>query len=168
MKLEDLRTLIRSTPGPTGPEIDAQARAWLGSHGFELAPGDGDPVALVVFAVDADADFMAFALPRHVLDEQAHRDLAALHRAAFEHFFTADLAPEQFAGALRICGGTTSEPDVFDDQIEDLRAEIEDQGIELDYDALRRTAGTWNEYRISSGATLPGPISHVYSATLCM
>ena len=128
MELDALRTLIRTTPGPMAPDIDAKARAWLASADMEIATGDGDPIVLFVLAVDEDAGFHAYALPGALVDEAAHRDLAALHRAAFEHHFTADLEPRQFAGAFRVCGGTTMEPDVFADQIEDLRDEVEDEG----------------------------------------
>lgn len=168
MKLEDLRTLVRTAPGPTHPEIDPQARAWLATHGMQLEPGEGEPVVLVVLVIDEKMDFSVFAVPAASLDEQAHRDLAALHRAAFEFHFTADLRPEQFAGAFRICGGTTTEPDVFADQIEDLREEVSDEGVEVDFEALLGTAGSWNEHRLTNGAKLPGPITHVYAATLCM
>lgn len=168
MDLDALRTLINTTPGPTAPDIDGHARAWLASAGMEITTGDGDPVVLFVLAVDEDLDFRAFALPGALIDEVAHRDLAALHGAAFEHHFTADLEPRQFAGAFRVCGGTTIEPDVFSDQIEDLREEVEGEGEAPDYDALIASAGSWNEYRIASGAALGGPVSHVYSATLCM
>lgn len=167
MDLDDLRDLIHTTPGPTGPEIDAQARAWLGKFGLQLQTGGGDPVVLIVLAVDEDGDFKAFGVPGKLVDAQAHRDLAALNRAAFEFFFTADLRPDQFAGALRICGGTTEEPDVFEDQIQSTQEEA-DEDVDIDYDALRKSAGSWNEFRLASGANLPGPISHVYSATLCM
>ncbi len=159
-----MRTLIKSTPGPTGSEIDAQAREWLGKAGFELSSGDGDPVVLVVFGRDDDGDIGVFALPSEQVDEQAHADLAAVNRAFFEFHFGADLKPEQFAGALRICGGTTDEADVFEEQVDEYRDDLGD----LDVDALIESAGSWEEHRVDSGAELSGPISHVYSANLCM
>ncbi len=37
----------------------------------------------------------------------------------------------------------------------------------VDVDALLASAGSWAAHRVKSGAML-GPISHVYSANLCM
>ncbi len=163
MKLDTMRTLIETTPGPTAPDIDTGAREWLGEAGFVLESGDGDPVVLVVFGRDYDSDIFVYALPASSLDEQAHDDLARVTRAFFAFHFAADLKPEQFAGALRICGGTTDEPDVFEEQLDDVRAELDG----VDVDALLASAGSWAAHRVKSGAML-GPISHVYSANLCM
>jgi hypothetical protein len=168
MQLEALRTLIETTPGPTGPEIDAQARAWLAASGMNVEPGEGDPVVLIVLAVDEDMDFSAFAVPAASLDVAAYLELAEVNRAGFEFHFTGDLAPEQFAGAFRLCGCTTTEPDVFADQIDTLREEVDEQIEGVDYEALLAAAGSWIPYRLTDGARLSGPISHVYSATLSM
>jgi hypothetical protein len=164
MELDTMRTLIHSTPGPTAPDIDAQAREWLGKAGFQLTSGDGDPVVLVVFGRDYDSDIFVYALPASGVDEQAHEDLAKVTGAFFEFHFGADLKPEQFAGALRICGGTTDEPDVFEEQLDDVRGDLDG----VDVDALLAAAGSWEVHRVDDGATLSGPISHVYSANLCM
>lgn len=164
MEHDLMRTLIKTTPGPTAPDLDAQARAWLGKAGFELTSGDGDPVVLVVFGRDYDADISVYALPASGVDEQAHADLAKVNRAFFEFHFAVDLQPQQFAGALRICGGATDEPDVFAEQLDDVRGDLDG----VDVDALLAAAGSWAPYRVKSGATLSGPISHVYSANLCM
>lgn len=170
MELEKLRSFIDATPGPSDTRIDDKARAWLASVGLEVEPGqaNGSPVVVVALAVDEDADVRVFAIPGGEIDEAAHAELAAVNGAAFEHHFTADLEPRQFAGAFRICGLTSEEPDVFQDQIDDLRDEVEDDGVSIDFDALVEAAGAWTRYRIDGGATLTGPITHVYSATLCM
>src|SRR5690242_16130921 len=115
MNFDAMRTLIKTSPGPTAPDIDEQARAWLGKAGFQLASGDGEPVVLVVFGRDEEGDVGVYALPSSGVDPQVHEDLANVNRAFFEFHFAADLRPEQFAGALRICGGTTDEPDVFEE-----------------------------------------------------
>lgn len=159
-----MRTLIKTTPGPTAPDVDAQAREWLGKAGFQLTSGDGDPVVLVVFGRDDAGDIGVYALPASGVDEQAHGDLAKVNMAFFEFHFAVDLRPEQFAGALRICGGTTDEPDVFEEQLDDVRADLDG----VDVDALLAAAGSWQAHRVDNGATLSGPISHVYSANLCM
>jgi hypothetical protein len=164
MDHDAMRTLIKTTPGPTAPDIDAQAREWLGKAGFELISGDGDPVVLVVFGRDEDSDIGVYALPASGVDAQAHEDLAKVNGAFFAFHFGVDLKPEQFAGALRICGGTTDEPDVFEEQLDDVRDDLEG----VDVDALLAAAGSWEDHRVDSGATLSGPISHVYSANLCM
>lgn len=170
MKLEQLRNFIDSKPGPTGPEIDAQARAWLAAHEYEVehTEGDGSPIVLIVFGVDENPDPSVFALPGSMLDEQAHRDLAAVHGAYFEWFFSADLRPEQYAGAFRFCGGASEEPDVFEDQITEIRPDAEDAGVEIDFDGIQASVGSWNAHRVERGGALPGPISHVYVANLCM
>ena len=166
MELGRLRSLIDTTPDPTHPEIDDQARAWLASAGLDVQVSDGGPVVLLAFAVDEDADIRVFAVPGERFDARAHEDLAAVHRAAFEFFFMSDLTPEQFAGALRFCGGASEEPDVWEDQV----AEVEEDGevTGLDVETIRGTVGTWNAFRVHSGDTLRGPISHVYATTLCM
>lgn len=164
MKLDTMRTLIKTTPGPTAPDIDTRAREWLAKAGFELTSGAGDPVVLVVFGRDEDADIQVYALPASSVDEQAHDDLAKVSGAFFEFYFAADLKPEQFAGALRICGGATDESDVFEEQLDEVRDELDG----VDVEALLAAAGSWQEHRVTSGATLAGPISHVYSANLCM
>ena len=166
MDLDRLRSLIRDIPGPTHPEIDPQARAWLASADLDVQFGDGEPVVLLAMAVDEQMAVNVYAVPAEIFDERAHRELAAVHGAAFEFFFMSDLMPEQFAGALRFCGGTSDEPDVFEDQV----AEVEEEGEadDIDVEAIRGTVGTWNAFAVQSGQTLRGPVSHVYAATLSM
>ncbi|MCA9574788.1 MAG: hypothetical protein R3B40_07100 [Polyangiales bacterium] len=170
MDFDQLRNLIKSSPRSTGPDIDQRAREWLATADVEVTAGpeDGAPIVLAVLGVDEDCEARIFALPAGLLDEQAHADLAAVHGRYFEWFFTADLAPEQFAGAFRFCSGSSTEPDIFAEQVEELRGDVEAEGLEIDLDALVASAGAWNEHAIASGATLSGPITHVYTANLCM
>ncbi|MBX3183530.1 MAG: hypothetical protein KIT72_02795 [Polyangiaceae bacterium] len=167
MEMATLRSFINSAPGLTDTDIDPRAREWLATIGFTVTsgPAEGEAVVLAVLGVDEDREARVFALPATLLDEQAHRDLAAVHGRFFQWFFGADLAPEHFAGAFRFLGGTSTEPDIFAELIEEMREE-EVEGIDLD--ALLETAGSWNQYRLTSEATLSGPITHVYVANLCM
>ncbi len=166
MELDRLRSLIDGAPDSSHPELDPQARAWLSSADLEVTVGDGEPVVLVALAVDEDMAVHVYAIPGESLDVQAHSELAAVHRAAFEHFFMSDLEPAQFAGALRILGGRSEEPDVFEELIEEVEGEGEAEDLPLD--AIRASAGTWNALQLVSGAALRGPVSHFYAATLCM
>jgi len=166
MELEQLRHFIDSAPCSTEPDMDTRARAWLASLELEFRFGEGDPVVLVAVAVDEDADVRLYALPAEQVDAQAHRDLAAVHQSAFEFFFASDLEPPQFAGALRICGGMSEEPDVFEDQVEEVAQQVEDAGTDLG--AIRASVGTWTAYEVVAGQEVRGPIGHVYAATLCM
>ncbi len=113
-------------------------------------PAEGEAVVLAVLGVDEDREARVFALPAALLDEQAHRDLAEVHGRFFQWYFGADLAPEHFAGAFRFLGGTSTEPDIFAELIEEMRDEVEG----LDLDALLETAGSWNQYSLTSEATL--------------
>lgn len=166
MELDRLRSLINDAPDSSHPEVDAQARAWLSSADLEVTIGDGEPVVLVALAVDEDAAVHVYAVPGEALDAQAHTQLAAVHRAAFEHFFMSNLEPAQFAGALRILGGRSDDPDVFEELIEEVEGEGEADDLPLD--AIRSSVGTWNDLEIVSGGSLRGPVSHFYAATLCM
>lgn len=166
MDLDRLRTLIDSSPESSHPEVDPQAREWLRSADLEVNVGDGDPVVLVALAVDEDMAVHVYALPAETLDARAHADLAAVHRAAFEHFFMSDLEPAQFAGALRILGGRSDEPDVFEELVEEVEGEGEAEDLPLD--AIREALGSWNESVVASGTPLRGPVSHFYAATLSM
>lgn len=166
MELDRLRSLIDGAPDSTHPEIDPQARAWLSSADLDVTVGDGDPVVLIALAVDEDMAVHVYAVPTETLDAQAHTELAAVHRAAFEHFFMSDLEPAQFAGALRILGGRSDEPDVFEELIEEVEGEGEADDLPLD--AIRSSVGTWIDLELASGGSLRGPVSHVYAATLCM
>ena len=166
MDLDRLRNLIDGCPESSHPEIDAQARAWLRSADLEVSFGDGAPLVLVALAVDEDSDVHVYAIPAEALDDRAHADLAAVHRAAFEHFFMSDLEPTQFAGALRLLGGRSDEPDVFEELVEEIEGEGEAEDLPLS--AIRETLGSWNELSVTSGDALRGPISHFYAATLCM
>lgn len=139
-------------------------RRWSHRSKWRDAVATPEPVVLVVFGKDYDSDIQVYALPGASVDEQAHADLAEVSRAFFEYHFAVDLQPEQFAGALRICGGATDEPDVFEEQLDEVRGELDG----VDVDALLAAAGSWAPHRVRSGATLAGPISHVYSANLCM
>lgn len=166
MELDDLRDLIDNTPGPTHPEIDAQARAWLEGYGTTFKPGS-DSVALVVLAVDEDSDIRVFAVPSAELDEAAHAQLAAVSGCAFEWHFAADLEPAQHPGALRLLSGSAEEPELIGELIEDLRDEFEEDLDEATLETLTQNAGSWSGYRVTDGSSV-GTISHVYSATLCM
>lgn len=166
MDLDQLRNLIDETPGPTHPELDAQARAWLESYGTKFEKG-GDPVTLVVLAVDEDADARVFAVPASELDETAHAQLAAVTGCAFEWHFSADLEPAQHPGALRLLSGSAQEPELIGELIEDLRDEFEDELDEATLETLTQNAGSWSGFAVGNGAAV-GPITHVYSATLCM
>ena len=66
------------------------------------------------------------------------------------------------------CGGASEEPDVFEDQITEIRPDAEDAGVEIDFDGIQASVGSWNAHRVERGGALPGPISHVYVANLCM
>ncbi len=166
MELDRLRSLIDDAPDSSHPEDDPEARAWLRTADLDVTVGDGDPVVLVALVVDEDMAVHVYAVPGEALDAKAHTDLAAVHRAAFEHFFMSDLEPAQFAGALRILGGRSNEPDVFEELIEEVEGEGEADDLPLD--AIRSSAGTWNDLQVASGGSLRGPVSHFYAATLCM
>lgn len=160
--------LQAAPPTSSEGDFDATVRAWLVEGGIAVEAGHGPSCSIVALLVDEDADVSIFALPDELLDEAAHRDLAKVSGAGFEWFFNADLAPEQFAGAFRICSGSSTEPDVFQDQVETLREEMDDEAPDMDWDTLIENAGAWNEYKLSSGGTLPGPVSHCYTARLSM
>lgn len=170
MDLDGLNHFMQTVPArQEGTDYDAALRSWLAAGEIEVGAGDGPPCTLIVMMIDADGGVSAFAVPNTMLDAQAHEDLAAVTGAGFQYyFFNADLAPEQFAGAFRLCGGASEEPDLFEEQIEELRAEMDDEAPDMDWDALAKTAGAWNEHRLESGAKLPGPITHCYTARLSM
>jgi len=168
MDSDDLRSTFKDAPSSTGPEIDAQARAWLARMGVEVSAGSGDAVVLTAIYSDEDGALHAYAVPASGFDAQAHADLAAVHKSAFEHFFTADLSAEQYAGALRMSGGASDEPDVFEELIDEVREEFEDAEVDCDFDALIESCGSWRRFEVSSGQTLSGPISHLYAVNKCM
>lgn len=169
MKLETMRNFLDAHPATSGgDDYDATIRAWLATGEIEVEAGDGPPCTIVVTLVDYDGALHAYAIPNTQLDDQAHRDLDAVSGACFEWHFNGDLAPEQFAGAFRLFGGPTDELDVFEEQIEELREEMEDDAPDMDWDALRASAGSWNQYAIEPGATLPGPITRSYTARIAM
>lgn len=166
MELDQLRDFIDSAPSSAEPDLDTRARAWLASLEVEFRFGEGDPVVLVAVAVDEDADVRLYALPAEQVDAKAHHDLAAVHQSGFEFFFASDLEPQQFAGALRICGGMCEEPDVFEEQVEEVAQQVEDAGTDLG--AIRASVGTWLACELAAGQEVRGPIHHVYAVTVSM
>ncbi len=168
MGLDEMRQFMDAAPATGDDDFDAKVRGWLATDGTDVEAGDGPPCTVIAVMIDEDGECSTFALPQEVLDEAAHRDLAAVHDAAFEWHFNADLTPDQFAGAFRICGGVSHEPDVFQDQVDELREEMDDEAPDMDWDSLLESVGSWNQYRITSGGRLPGPVAHLYKARLCM
>ena len=166
MSFDEIKRMFESAPtGANAGELDAAARGWLVELGLGAERSEAPACTLVALMVDEDIAIEVFALPNDVLGDDAHADLAAVSGSGFAWHFNADLAPEQFAGAFRIYGGISSEHDVFEDQIEELREEMGDEAPDLDWDALLKSAGSWNEYRVQSDTTL-GPITRLYTARL--
>lgn len=161
------RLLDAAPTASSNAETDAAARGWLAELGVGVQSHDGPPCTVLAVMVDEDGEIAVFAIPDSKLDAAAHAELAAVSGAAFEWHFNGDLSPEQFAGAFRICGGISTEVDVFEEQIEELCAEMDDEAPDMDWDALKAQAGAWNDYRVAAGARL-GPLTHVYTARLCM
>ena len=167
--LAAINAFVNSAPAATGQDnFDAIARAWLADNGHDAAAGTGPSCTIVAVGVDYDSDVGVFAVPNTLLDEAAHRDLAAVSGACFAYHFGADISPDRYAGALRIFGGTAEEVDIFEEQVDDMRADTDKATPGMDWEALLASAGAWNEYRLESGAALPGPVTHCYSARIAM
>lgn len=162
-----MRAVMEAAPDPNDPELDPNARAWLKSLGKDVQEGT-EPVVLAALAVDYDSDVYVWAIPASQFDETAHAQLQAVTGSAFEWHFAADLQQEQYAGALRFLSGrATDEPELVGELVEDLELE-EDGDVEPALlEKLINEAGSWGEFEVESGASV-GPISRVYTATLCM
>ncbi len=166
MDFDQISDFMERSPATTEPELDARARAWLASAGIDVEAGDAEPVTLVVVNDHRDCDPSVFALPQSMLGDQGHQDLERIDGHSFEHNFGIDLEPDRFVGALRIFGGICpeDEKDVFEEQIDDVRDDLD---ASVDIDALYASAGAWEPYTVRPGAKLTGPVTRLYTATIC-
>lgn len=133
-------------------------QAWLATVGFELqTAGDGAACSLLALISEQPCHLSVYAIPDAEIDGQVRAALDAAGRPNFSLYFDADLADQQFPGAMGILaacgvpGNQTVE--------EALQAELD-----LDWAWIRGGRDSWKRHEVASGAGPVGPVSHLYVA----
>jgi hypothetical protein len=157
------RDFIHSAPRSAGDDPHAELAAWLATADFALgASGAGDTCSVLVLVDEGRSAMRVFAIPDAKIGETMRSDLDRAHGANAELFFTADLAPEQFAGMLWFLSLTDVQG--MRSIRDDLESEIPSYDVAVDWPAVDAAWGTWTQYEIGAGASLPGPVSRIYAA----
>jgi hypothetical protein len=157
------RDFLHAVPASAGDDSTDALRRWLATADFLLAERVGDATCSVLVLVSEESDEIeVYAVPDAEIGASMRADLDRAHRANFELFFTADLAPEQFAGVLWFLSATDVEG--VRGLRGDLEAEIAQYDVAIDWPAVDAAWGSWTKHRLESGASPPGRVSRIYTA----
>lgn len=152
-----------AAPPTTGDDSTGALRSWLATAEFPLgATGPGTSCTVLVLICEESDELSVYAIPDAEIPETMRADLDRAHRANFELFFTGDLAPEQFAGALWFLSLTDVEG--VRGLRGDLEGEIAGYDTPIDWSAVDAAWGSWTRHEVQPGGGLPGPVSHIYAA----
>jgi len=170
--LAAMRAFRKSRPRLSGDAADRAALVgWLEGAGFapvaRSVPAGEPGHTLFAWLSHSESTARLFLVPDAAIDAPLRAALESIDRACFALFFTGDLAPTQWAGALWALALMSGDVEDLLEILDDLYDDVGSAGAEgAPRGRVEEMAGAWGRYVVADAAALGRRISQVLAFEL--